>query len=502
MHKPKPVALWIRVSTDDQAKGESPEHHEKRARMYAEMKGWEVITVYRLEGFSGKSVMEYPETKRMLHDIKQGNIKGLIFSKLARLARNTKELLEFADYFQEYDADLISLQEAIDTSSPAGRLFYTIIAAMAEWERAEISDRVKASVPIRAKMGKSLGGAAPFGYKWVDKKLELDEKEAPIRKLLFEAFLENRTKKGAAKILNEQGFRTRNGANFTNSSVTRLLRDPIAKGMRRMNYTKSLGKDKPWEMKPQEDWIFVPAPAIVSEEVWDTVNHILDERKLKHKRVSRRVAHLFTGIARCHCGGVMYVPSNHPKYTCRTCKNKIGEQDLEDIFHEQLRAFMVSKESIQQHLSQSQQEIITKENLIANLQTEAKSLQQRMDTLMDLVQTGEIPKSGFSTYYQPIHEQLSQIRATIPELQGEIDSMKVQMNSSDHILHEAKDLHARWYDLTFEEKRSIIETVVERVTVGEGDLEFNLLYLPTTTPFSPLNSLQKGNTPSGIGGGD
>ena len=90
MEKAKQVGIWIRVSTEDQAKGESPEHHEKRARLYAESKGWHVKEVYHLEAVSGKSVMGRPETQQMLEDIQTGRISGLIFSKLARLARNTK----------------------------------------------------------------------------------------------------------------------------------------------------------------------------------------------------------------------------------------------------------------------------------------------------------------------------------------------------------------------------------------------------------------------------
>src|SRR5947207_5987966 len=107
----KRVGIWIRVSTEDQVRGESPETHERRARLYAEAKSWNVVEVYRLEAVSGKTVKDHPEAKRMLQDIRDSHISGIIFSKLARLARNTKELLEFAETFREHNADLISLAE-------------------------------------------------------------------------------------------------------------------------------------------------------------------------------------------------------------------------------------------------------------------------------------------------------------------------------------------------------------------------------------------------------
>lgn len=477
MDKAKPVGIWIRVSTEDQAKGESPEHHERRARFYAESKGWEVKEVYHLEAVSGKSVMNLPETQKMLEHIRTGRITGLIFSKLARLARNTKELLEFADIFREHNADLISLQESIDTSSPAGRLFYTMIAAMAQWEREEISERIIASVAIRAKLGKPTGGQASFGYQWKDKKLIPDPKEAPVRKLVYELFLEHRRKRTVARILNEAGYRTRSGAKFSDTTVRRLLRDTTAKGIHRSNYVKRLSEKKR-ALKPKEEWVFIKVEPIVSEELWDQCNAILDEQEKKNKRPVRKTINLFSGYVFCHCNYKMYVPSNSPKYTCYKCRNKINTDDLEEIFHEQLKTFFFSSKEITQYLDKADQVIKEKEELLKTLKEEKRKTETEMDKIYRAYINEEITMDSFGRHYRPLEERIKQIENKIPDIQGEIDFLRIQYLSSDQIINEAKDLYSRWPELTSEEKRKVVENITEKIIIGGDDVTINLCYLP------------------------
>ena len=404
----KNVGIWLRVSTEDQARGQSPKHHEERAKLYAEVKGWRVVEVYHLEAVSGKSVMGHPEAQRMLMDVQTGKIKGLIFSKLARLARNTKELLEFSDYFQKHGADLISLQESIDTSSPAGKLLYTMIAALAEWERGEIASRVKASVKVRAKMGKPLGGAAPYGYKWVNKELQLNIDEAPIRKLTFELFAEHKRVKQVTRLINEMGYRTRKGKSFSPSTIRLFLTDPVSKGLRRVNaYAKSKDNKSNTILKDEEEWIFVETPAIVSVELWEKCNQILNDMALKNKR-NKPVKQLFSGYLFCHCGEKMYVLNETKKYICRKCRNKILIDDTEVIFEAYLNDFLANNIEIQSRLEIHKLNIYEKEKAFNRLIEEVESLNERLEKIMALYQAGEIPQRGFSKYYNPIFEQVEQ----------------------------------------------------------------------------------------------
>lgn len=482
----KRVGIWIRVSTDFQVKEESPEHHEQRAQYYCKSKDWEVVEIYRLDAISGKTVMEHPETQRMLIDIRSGHISGLVFSKLARLARNTKELLDFAEIFRKEGADLISLAEQIDTSTPAGRLFFTIISAMAQWEREEISSRVAASVPIRAEMGKPLGGQASFGYKWKDKSLIIDEKEAPVRKLIYEIFLQCQRKKTTAARLNELGHRTRNGGLFSDTTVDRLLRDKTAKGLRLANYTKSTGEGKQWVVKPEDEWVQVSCPSIVDEELWDKCNDVLDKQKQRRCKVGRTSEYLLAGIVKCHCGKPMYIFSTAKKFTCKACKNSIGESTMNEIYQENLKKYLGSI-SPQMFLEELGVALKAQESLLSVAVKKRAQIRKAMDELVDMRLSGELSKEHMAERYKPCEAQIQELDKSIPEMQGEIDFMRIQMKSSDYVLNAAKALYKNWDEMAFTQKRTIAETVTQYISVGKEIISIELAYLPDSLQTNQRN---------------
>jgi len=176
------------------------------------------------------------------------------------------------------------------------------------------------------------------------------------------------------------------------------------------------------------------------------------------------------------------VPSNNPKYTCYKCRNKIGEEDLEEVFQHQLKNFFFSPKEISSYLKKADQVVKEKEELLRMLIVEEKRVKQEMDKTYRLYIDDEITSQGFGSIYKPLEKRLQQIGEQIPEVQGEIDFLKIQYLSKDEILNEAKDLYSRWNGLTVEERRKIVENITEKVIIGKDDVIINLCYIPTTSP--------------------
>ena len=465
----KPVGIWIRVSTEDQAKGESPEHHEDRARSYAKSRGWQIKEVYNLAGQSGKAVMQHPEAKRMMKDIERGHITALVFSKLARLSRNRRELEDFADFFNKHHADLISLSEAIDTSTAGGRMFFHLLGVFAQWEREEITERINASVLTRAKLGKSINGLAPYGYQWKDRNLILQPEEAAIRRQAYELFLQCRRKGQVAIRLNTAGYRTRQGNIWRDTSILRILEEASAKGVYTFNTKRQIDTWRT-EPKPESEWGRVNCPPIVTEDLWNQVNQIIEEHMKAWKRPGKTPVHLFSGLARCSCGLRMYVNSVRPMYFCRNCRNRIPI----------VEAFFGQPARIESHLKEANRNLTEKSALLEAHRREIQKVRDEMARTHRLYIQEQITAQGFGDFYKPAEQRLNQLLAELPNLEAEVDFLKVDKLSADDVLRESSSLHEQWPKMPLPDKRKILEALIEKIVIGDGEIDITFSHLPTS----------------------
>jgi site-specific DNA recombinase len=477
------VGIWIRVSTDDQAKGESPKTHEARARMYAELKNWTAIELYDLSGVSGKSIIDHPECKRMLNDVSAGKIEALIFSKLARLARNTRELLEISDHFQKYDASLVSLGESIDTSSPAGRLLFTVIGALGEWEREEISARVSASVVTRASQGKCTGGVGPFGYRWKDNRLIVTPDEASTVKEVFDTYMKTSNLMATARMMNERGYRTKEGAKFRNITIKRILTNPTYKGQKRANYSKSKGNKKSWEWKPESEWIYHDVPAIIESGIWGKVNMAIESKAKNYvSNPQFNGKYMFAGLLKCECGQKMYVTKykamKTPRYVCRGCRAKINEDVILGLFKDCLKGIALEPDKLNDAIKSDDNFVEQKTKQLRLLNIELKNVEKKIDSLLELWSDKAIVKSTFTEKYRDLCQRKEQLESEIPRNQAKIDHFKISETGKDHILSQTQFLYSLWDTLKAEEMDKIIRELVDEITVKKDELKFQLFYLP------------------------
>ncbi|GAE93884.1 phage DNA invertase [Gracilibacillus boraciitolerans JCM 21714] len=219
--------IYARVSTEEQAsEGYSIEAQKQLLRDYAKHRNIQIIDEYIDEGRSGKSIEGRPQMLRLLRDAKDTKFDAVITYKLDRLARKTRDSLEIIETLERHNVQLMSYSESIDTSTPGGKMFYTVLSSISEMERSTIIDRVKMGMNQRAKQGKWNGGIV-FGYNVVDKELVVNEDEAAIVQDIFNLADKGYGFKKIAYDLNKRGIKTKKNKEFSTISIKTILNNPM-----------------------------------------------------------------------------------------------------------------------------------------------------------------------------------------------------------------------------------------------------------------------------------
>lgn len=146
------AALYARVSTRDQ----DPAMQLTDLRRLAEARGWTVEEEYVDHGYSGAKDRR-PALDRLMAHARQRKLDVVCCWRFDRMARSVRHLVGLLDEFRALGVDFVSHQEAIDTSTPAGKVLFTVIAAFSEFERAILGERVRAGLAKARALGVRLG---------------------------------------------------------------------------------------------------------------------------------------------------------------------------------------------------------------------------------------------------------------------------------------------------------------------------------------------------------
>ena len=226
------TAIYVRVSTDEQVQeGFSVRAQTEKLKSYALLKDWEIFNIYSDEGISGKNIVDRPAINKLIDDINDGKVNNVLVFKVDRLTRNTKNLLELVELFEENNCAFNSLTESIDTTTPSGRMFLRIIGIFAEFERENLSIRVRMGLERKAKEGYTLAnGIMSYGYtKGKGQKIQqIEPNEAKIVKEIFSMFAEkNISFNKIARTLNDRKILTKKKtSSWEATTIKQILINP------------------------------------------------------------------------------------------------------------------------------------------------------------------------------------------------------------------------------------------------------------------------------------
>lgn len=224
MNRNKRIAIYIRVSTLDQAReGYSLEAQEKALRKWCSERGYVIYDLYADRGISGKDIKHRPEMNRLLEDAEDGKFDIVLFWALSRFTRSVSDLYDTMERFQKWNIAMISYTESFDTSTPMGRAMIGIVGVFAQLERELTGERVSAAMAERATHGKRTCSEI-LGY---DKKgkdsFTINEEEAEYVRFCFDTYLLRKNLSEVAQEARAKGYKGKRGKEPSAYSIQKIL---------------------------------------------------------------------------------------------------------------------------------------------------------------------------------------------------------------------------------------------------------------------------------------
>lgn len=434
------AALLLRVSSDIQRQDRTIETQEQEARDYFRREGipWEEVRVYRDEGISGDvPIFDRPGGKELRRDIEAGAIgQMVVVPYVDRIAReDIRSYFELEELCERHDLALRSIAEGLDASSEAGQIMGPLYAAFARKAKRDMLRRTQAGRRRAAAEGRWPGGPAPYGYQIDDAgRLALDPLYAPHARRVFELYASGLSANAVARTLQEEGIPTRPGeSDWSHRRIVVMLQNPVYRGEARYNWRRTRrarGQLVAPTYRDASEWITIPAPRIVSEELWQRC----EKNRTRHSNYGSHASRTYSlrGLLKCpRCDG-LYIGSvsasksgryyyyRHNRRTSCDVRAYLPAPDLEAAIWRQVVAAMQQPgewlDLLHQHY-ESNAEPEEAERQLAQIERQLGEIARRESLLLEVLERGTIAPALYDQRWQQLqrereslHEQAATLR--------------------------------------------------------------------------------------------
>lgn len=324
------VCAYCRVSTDADDQRNSLEAQERFFdNIFSKHPKWNNVGIFADEGISGTSTEKRDQLKNMIIQAKSGKIDLIYTKEVSRFARNVQDLLNIVDALRKINVYVIFLTDEINTECDNYREKLSQVATNAENESLKTSRRVKWGQAESMKQGVVFGRKEMFGYNIVkdengNQHFEIIDEEAKVVKKVFELFAEGYGTYRISNKLQESGIETKRYKNgWSNTVILRILRNEKYVGdlLQGKTYTPDPLSHKKKYNKQNSNMYYIrdhhPESAIISRELWDKVQMILQEKSPDEKRKAKH-------SNRYWCSGKIYCGNCGSRFVSRVKKQKSG----------------------------------------------------------------------------------------------------------------------------------------------------------------------------------
>ncbi|KAA0762968.1 recombinase family protein [Bacillus sp. SH5-2] len=449
--------LYVRVSTEEQAKhGYSIAAQQEKLEAFCASQGWEIIDTYIDEGYSAKD-LNRPKFQLMIEEIKKKEIDVLLVYRLDRLTRSVLDLYKILKILEESDCSFKSATEVYDTTNAMGRLFITLAAGMAQWERENLAERVRLGIEKKTKMGKWKGGVAPYGYTYKNDELKINTTEAPIVKKIFEL---SRTYGfvTVAKKLNESGCYTKSNKDWHVDTVRGIANNPVYAGYLTFNETLRAYKKPPREQKLYEG---IHERIIPRDEFW-SLQDVLDTRRGPGgKRQTSN--YFFSTILKCgRCGHSM---SGHRgsvgQKTYRCSGKKSGKTCSSHIILESTlvkKIFERFNELVDLVTPQINTETQSSTRKVKELEAELSAIEKSLTKHKKMYERDIID-------IDELVEKTEELRQREKDLTKELQNYKRSHENIEDISFIARNIESLWSKANDSEKKQMMCTLFSQIVI-------------------------------------